>query len=107
MKGWLANVLNLKPIVSVDTEGKSVLYDKAFSQKGNMKKVMKIIQQKIQNNTLWKYSILHAHDPNDAAWFAEKLTQLLGKEPDFIIDISPAVGLNAGHGAVAVSLRLE
>jgi DegV family protein with EDD domain len=107
MKGWLANVLNLKPIVSVDAEGKSVLYDKAFSQKGNMKKVMKIIQRKMRNNTLWKYSVLHAHDPEDAAWFAEKLTQLLGKKPDFIIDISPAVGLSAGHGAVAVSLMLD
>jgi DegV family protein with EDD domain len=107
MKGWLANVLNLKPIVSVDTEGNSVLYDKAFSQKGNMKKVMKIIQRKVQNNTLWKYSVLHAHDPGDAAWFAEKLTQVLGKKPDFIIDISPAVGLSAGHGAVAVSLMVE
>ena len=107
MKGWLANVLNLKPIVSVDAEGKSVLYDKAFSQKGNMKKVMKIIQQKMQNNTLWKYSVLHAHDPEEAAWFAEKLTQLLGKKPDFIIDISPAVGLSAGNGAVAVSLMVD
>ncbi|MGD2088678.1 MAG: DegV family protein [Candidatus Aminicenantes bacterium] len=107
MKGWLANVLNLKPIVSVDADGKSVLYDKAFSQKGNMKKVMKITQGKMRNNTLWKYSILHAHDPEEAAWFAVKLTQLLGKKPDFIIDISPAVGLSAGHGAVAVSLMLD
>ena len=61
----------------------------------------------MQDNTLWKYSILHAYDPEDAAWFAEKLAQLLGKEPDFIIDISPAVGLSAGHGAVAVSLMVD
>jgi DegV family protein with EDD domain len=107
MKGWLANVLNLKPIVSVDAEGKSVLYDKAFSQKGNMKKVMKIVRRKVQNNVLWKYSILHAHAPEDAGWYAEKLTKLLNKEPDFIIDISPAVGMNAGHGTVAVSLMVK
>jgi fatty acid-binding protein DegV len=107
MKGWLANVLNLKPIVSVDAEGKSVLYDKAFSQKGNMKKVMGLVQRKMQNNRLWKYSILHAHEPEEAGWYAEKLTKLLNREPDFVIDISPAVGMNAGHGAVAVSLMVE
>jgi uncharacterized protein len=107
MKGWLANLLHLKPIISLDAGGKSVLYDKAFSQKGNIKKVMKIIQRKIQGHTLWKYSVLHAHDPGLAGGYAGKLTALLGREPDFIIDISPAVGLNAGHGAVAVSLMLE
>jgi len=71
------------------------------------KKGMNIIQRKVQNNTLWKYSVLHAHAPEEAAWFAEKLAQLLGKKPDFIIDISPAVGLSAGHGAVAISLLVD
>jgi DegV family protein with EDD domain len=107
MKGWLANVLNLKPIVSVDAEGKSVLYDRAFSQKGNMKKVTKIVQRKMQGRLLWRYSVLHAHDPESAAWYAEKLTGVFNRGPDFIIDISPAVGKNAGHGAVAVSFMFD
>lgn len=107
MKGRVAKLLNLTPIISLDETGKSVLYDRAFSQKGNMKKVMKIIRKRMRGNRLWKYSMLHAHNPEEADWYAQKLTDLLGKEPDFIVDISPAVGLNAGHGATAVSLMLE
>jgi DegV family protein with EDD domain len=107
MKGRIANLLNLTPIISLNREGKSVLYDKAFSQKGNMKKVMKIIAKKLRQNRLWKYSLLHAHDPGRAEWYAGQLTPLLGKEPDFVIDISPVVGLSAGHGALAVALMLE
>lgn len=107
MKGRIANFLNLTPIISLNKEGKSVLYDKAFSHKGNMKKVMKIIAKKLRENRLWKYSLLHAHDPRGAGWYGGQLTPLLGREPDFVIDISPAIGLSAGHGAVAVALMFE
>lgn len=107
MKGRIANLLNLTPIISLDKEGKSILYDKAFSQKGNTKKVMKIIRKKLSENRVWKYSLLHAHDPRAAHRYAQQLSGLLNKEPDFIIDISPAVGLSAGHGAVAVALMVE
>jgi DegV family protein with EDD domain len=107
MKGKLANLLNLKPIVSLDAEGKSILYDKAFSQKGNIKKVIKIIQRGMRGHRLWKYSVLHAHEEREAARYAKKLETVLGQKADFIIDISPAVGLSAGHGALAVSIMKE
>jgi DegV family protein with EDD domain len=107
MKGWLANALNLKPIVAINEEGKSELYEKAFSQKGNMKKVLRIIAKRIKDNKVWKYTILHAHDPQAAAWMAEKVAEVIGKPPDYTIDISPVVGLNAGPGAVAISFLLQ
>jgi fatty acid-binding protein DegV len=45
VKGWIARILNINPIVSLDNEGKTILFDKAFSQKANMKKVMKHIRE--------------------------------------------------------------
>ena len=107
MKGWVANLLNLKPIISVDSEGKSILYKKAFSQKGNIKKVMGIVAGKIQTHKIRHYSILHAHSPKDARDYAKRMEDLLGKPPDFIVDISPVVGLNAGQGALAISAMVE
>lgn len=107
MKGLLAKALNLKPVVSMDNQGKSCLYKKAFSQKGNIRKVLKVIAGKIKTQAVWKYSILHAHDETGARAYADKMSALLGKTPDFIIDISPVVGLNAGCGALAVAIMLE
>jgi fatty acid-binding protein DegV len=40
LKGLLANLLNLNPIVSMDADGNSMVFGKTFSQKANMKKVM-------------------------------------------------------------------
>ena len=107
MKGRVANALNLKPIVAINDEGKSELYDKAFSQKGNIKKVLKIISKRLLGNKVWKYTVLHAHDPEAAAWMSGKVAEIMGKPPDYIVDISPVVGLNAGPGAVAISFLLE
>jgi len=107
IKGWAAKVLNLKPIISLDKEGKSIPYGKAFSREGNIKRIIKIIRQKCYRQTLWKYVVLHAHDREEAEALAKKLSGVLNIKPSFIIDISPVVGLNAGHGALAVSLMLE
>jgi fatty acid-binding protein DegV len=69
--------------------------------------VLKVIAGKIKTQAVWKYSILHAHDESGARAYADKMTALLGKTPDFIIDISPVVGLNAGCGALAVAIMFE
>jgi DegV family protein with EDD domain len=107
MKGKLANWLNLKPIISLDETGKSILLEKAFSQKGNVQKVIRRIRKAVSGKKIWKYSVLHAHDPDAAQWYAGQLEDQLGTSADFIIDISPVVGLSAGLGALAVSLMYE
>jgi hypothetical protein len=107
LKGILAKILNLKPVVSMNNEGKSYLFKKAFSQKGNIKKVLGIISEKTKNRTTWKYCILHAHDESAAQAYAAKLQKILGKIPEFILDISPVIGLNAGCGALATAVMFE
>ena len=107
MKGRIANWLNLKPIISLDGNGKSVLLEKAFSQKGNVQKVLRRINKAVSKKKVWKYSVLHAHDPAAAKLYAKQLEIQLGKPADFIIDISPVVGLSAGLGALAVSIMYE
>ena len=42
VKGFIARILNINPIVSIDETGKAIVFDKTFSQKANMEKVMRI-----------------------------------------------------------------
>ena len=107
LKGWLARQLNLKPIISLDREGKSVLFDKAFSQKGNIRKVMRHLRDQLKEGPLWNYVMLHAGNPHDASWFAGLIHGETGRPPLYTMDISPVVGANAGRGAVAVALMTE
>jgi len=107
MKGMVAKLLNLKPIVSLDREGHSKLYDKSFSRQGSLKKMMKLVERFQSAGKVWNYSIFHAHAREHAEEYREQLVALLGKEPVYIMDISPIIGLNAGLGAVSVAVMHE
>ncbi len=104
LKGKLAKWLNLKPIVSLDKEGKGIALGKAFSQRANTRGILRHVAQLHARKAIDKYCIVHADAPQKAADYERQLTQLLGKPPEYTTEISPIVALNAGRGAVAVAV---
>jgi DegV family protein with EDD domain len=107
IKGLIARMLNINPIVSIDESGKAIVFDKAFNQKANMEKVMGHIRRISQEKTLWNYIVLHANNPEAARWYSEKMKALTMKNPVSVVNISPVIGANAGIGAAAVALLFE
>ncbi len=61
-KGLIARILNINPIVSLDETGKAILFDKTFSQKANMEKVMSHIRKINDSKKIWNYIVLHANN---------------------------------------------
>jgi len=107
MKGFLAKILNLKPIVSLDSEGKGVAFGKSFSRRGNMKKIMRMIKDMADKEKLWNYAIVHAQNRKRAEMYAEKIKEFIHRNPDYIVDISPVIGVHNGIGAVGIALMFE
>ena len=107
LKGRIAHLLNIKPIVSITTEGGTELFDKAFSQRANMRKVMKHVRDFLENRSLDEYILLHADDEEATRWFGKEMLALTGKEPLGVINISPVIGLHAGKGCVALALNVK
>jgi uncharacterized protein len=107
MAGVAANLLNLKPIVSMGENGESKIFDKAFSQRGILRKILRHLKADARINRVREYSILHAHNLKDALAYAAEAEKIFGQKPAFTMDISPAIGLNAGVGTVAVSFLFE
>jgi uncharacterized protein len=106
-KGFIGTLLNTKPIVTITPEGKAVLFDKAFSYKGSLKKVVKLTGNYINNRPVWKYCIIHAQNPGTADWLSKETEKLIGKKPEYIMEISPVLAISAGIGTVAVALMLD
>jgi len=107
LKGLMARVLNIKPIVSVDEDGKGIAYGKSFSRKANMNKILNIIGDLHMQNDIWEYAIVHSDAEDRANKYAEKLTLITGKAPAYVMPLSPVVGVHNGIGAVAVGISLE
>ena len=106
-KGFISNLLNVNPIVSMDKDGKSQVFDKAYSQKANMAKVMKHVKNITKNRRIWNYVVLHAHNLDAADWFTQEMKNFTGKEPVSVVNISPVIGLNAGIGTASVAFMFD
>lgn len=107
MAGAAARLLNLKPVVTLKETGESKIFDKAFSQRGILKKILRHLAHDSRTAGIRDYCVLHAHNPEEARAYAAEVEAAIGAKPAFTMDISPAIGLNAGVGAVAVSFLLE
>ncbi|MCB5251813.1 MAG: DegV family protein [Candidatus Cloacimonadaceae bacterium] len=104
LAGIIASLLNLKPIVGLDREGKAQISGKSFSRASNMRKIIKTIQGELHDKKLWKYAIVHAEARDRAEEYAHKLTKLLGKSPAYIMPLTPVVGVHNGIGAVGIGV---
>jgi uncharacterized protein len=107
LKSFVAKLLDLKPVISIDQEGKASLFSKSFSHAGCMKKVMRNITKVTRGKKIWEYAITHANNPSAAQWYALEMEKLTGKKPVFIDHASPALAANTGPGIACVSLMLE
>lgn len=104
MKGLVANLLNLKPIISLDKEGKGIAFGKSFSRKGNMEKIKKLVIEEGKKSPVWNYAIVHAQALDRAKEYASAIEKELGKAPAYIQQISPVVGAHNGIGVVGIAI---
>ena len=107
LQGLAAKILNLKPIVSLERDGSSKLYGKAFSVEANLKRIMEMTLAKHRAGKLRNYAVVHAHDPVGARDLVRRLEAALGFPPEYVMEISAVIALNAGRGALAVVSMAE
>lgn len=107
VKGLLGRLLHVKPIITLNEEGKAADAGKSFSRASNMAKILKACGAFAAENGIWNYAVVHALTPGRAEIYAQKLTELLGKPPLFINDVAPVIGVHAGDGTVGIALLAE
>lgn len=105
--GSLAKKAGMKPIVTLDKDGKGTLDGIAFSTKGSNKKLIKHIKKVLNTRKIQEYNIVHVNNESGAKELAQLMTKLIGREPVYITETSSIVAISAGEGAVAVSYLLE
>jgi len=105
--GSLAKKMGMKPIVTLDRDGKGTLAGIAFSIKGSNKKLIKKMKKTLKTNQIDQYNIVHVHNESGAKKLAELMMKLIGKEPVYITETSSIIAISADVGAVAISYLLK
>lgn len=106
-KGLIGSLLNIKPVVTVNNEGKTEAFGKPFTEKGSMELIINKIKSMAAEKKIWGYSISHARNLSVANWYADQMREISGLDPVFINDASPVLGVNVGPGVVALSVMFE
>lgn len=99
VSGVIGSLLNIKPILKVNEEGKLVADKKVISRKKAINELVSIIQEKADiNNHLF---ITHAVAKEEAEILADKVKEAVGKRP-IICDLTQVIGSHTGPGLLAV-----
>lgn len=105
--GKIAQLVGLKPIVTLDTNGEGSLDSIAFSDKGSRKKLISHIEKVMKTRTIIDYNVVHINNPEEGRLLAETMTEIIGFPPAYITETSSIVAVGAGEGAVALSYLLN
>lgn len=107
LKSFIARTLDLKPVITINKDGRSELLSKSFSEKGCMRKIISDLEGITSKQKVWGYAITHANNKPTAGWYASEMKRLTGMDPAFIDNASPALVANTGSGVVCISLLFE
>ena len=107
LKGMIAKMLNLNPIITLNENGAAILSGKSFSFEGNVKKIIERIRIANEKSSVTNFAIGHSNNKEEAQKVAERIEKAIGKKISFIYDIAPVIGVHAGAGAISVSYQTE
>lgn len=107
LRGGMARMLNLKPILTINTEGKAQVLAKAFSSRQARKKLVEIVKQEARGKRNLRFMVAHANAPETAAYLAGQLRKHFELRDVPITSVSPALGVHAGPGAAAIAFLGE
>lgn len=97
--GVVGTILNIKPVLRVDENGKLVSFKKVISRKKSITELENIVKEKIADN---KYLLIaHADCLDEANNFANNLKSSLNIEP-IVTDLTQVIGCHTGPGLLAV-----
>jgi uncharacterized protein len=106
-RSFVARVLDLKPVISINKEGSTFLSGKSFSERAAMRSAIRKIGKAANYRKIWNYAITHSDNLPAVEWYKTEMKRITGKDPVFVDHASPVLVANAGPGVVCVSVLFE
>ena len=98
----LGTIVQIKPIIHVDDEGKLQVIGK---ERGRKRSIQKIVDMSVERSKGWDNEIImitHGDCPEDAEYLAKVVREKMGVENILINNIGTVIGSHTGPGVLAV-----
>ena len=103
-KSLMARLLNIKPIIAFDLEGKVYSPGKAFGSRGVHHKIVAMAQQEWSGYADYRVAVAHMAAPRIADYYMKAIKGLTGLEEVPVIEATPVLGSHSGPGAAAIAV---
>jgi hypothetical protein len=103
-KGLLATLLNLKPILTINSDGNIVEAAKVIGQKRVIKKALDLAIKYAKNIENPRFAITHVAAPELAKWYCDKILTVFNSSKVMISEASPALSVHIGIGGAAIAV---
>lgn len=98
----LGSLLNLKPIISIDEEGKYFSFSKVRGKNQALERMLDELKEALNSGKKYMVGIPHGCVKEEALKYAEKIKQLANIEDIVIGQISPALLVHSGPGLIGL-----
>jgi len=103
MKGVIAKLFSMKPILTFDEEGNVEVLGKAVGGQNTRNKMMKLIIESAMGKKNLRFAVAHGNAPDSAQWYVEQINREIKPAEVIQTEISPALGVHGGPGAIGVA----
>ncbi|MBU4226893.1 DegV family EDD domain-containing protein [bacterium] len=104
-KGLLGTLLNLKPILTINSDGNIVEAAKVIGQKKVIRKTLNLAVKFASTVKNPRFGIAHVAVPELAQWYCDEIHSRFANSPKVIIsEASPALSVHIGIGGAAIAV---
>ncbi len=102
----LGSLLNIKPILSLNSQGEVHALDKARGKSKALNRIIELLNQFSKGERV-RIGISHADSETEAQEIANQLKQSFQVDEIVITEIGPVVGTHVGPGTIAIAMIAE
>jgi len=103
-KGFMGKMLNLRPVISMDAEGRAERIAYAFGQKGVVAKTYDLACDFARTVRNPRFNVAHIGARNIAERYRRDLREQFAVEDVMINTASPVIGVHVGIGSAAIAV---
>lgn len=96
----LGSLLNIKPILTIDSEGEVAAVDRVRGQKKAMARLVELLEEKLDGQSI-RLQIAHANHPEGAEELQTLIAERITVASVGYVTLGPVIGTHAGPGVLA------
>jgi DegV family protein with EDD domain len=106
-KAWLGSLLDIKPVLDVDREGKLVPIDRVRGRAGMLPKMLEVLERKVPRGAKVRFGVMHVGAPEVVEPVVREIRSRYGRVDVVSAAGTPVIGTHAGEGAWGIAFLVE